>query len=297
MLPILGVPIIERIISDIAACGVHDFIVIANPQDDELINHFQGAAYLDAGVQIVHQTEPRGMAHALSCAAPHIRGDFLLAACDNLVPLESLSQMLHLWQTERGLVALLALMRVTPKQASGSGIVELNGDWVKHIVEKPPSHVISSRIASMPLYCFTPRLLNFLPEVKCSPRGEYELQDAIQMLIEKEGRVRGLVLPARMTLTTPADLLPINRHYLLEKQANGEPLQVESDNIGTNTQLVDPLWIGKGTSIGASCTIGPLVYIEGDCTIGDHINLLESVVLRGTTIPNEADIAGSVLFP
>lgn len=149
----------------------------------------------------------------------------------------------------------------------------------------------------MPLYCFTPRLLDFLPTVKRSPRGEYELQEVIQMLIDKEGRVRGLALPGRMTLTTPLDLLAINRHYLLEMQARRQPLQDKPDYIGMNTQLVEPLWIGRGTSIGASCTIGPLVYMEGDCTVGDHVNLREAVILRGTTVPSESDIAGNVLFP
>jgi len=46
-----------------------------------------------------------------------------------------------------------------------------------------------SNISSLPLYCFSPRILDYLPEVRPSARGEYELQDAIQMLINRDGRV------------------------------------------------------------------------------------------------------------
>ena len=295
MLPILGVPIIERIIADIAACGINDFIIVAQPQDKDLTNHFQRMARLDANLQIVHQTEPRGMAHALKCAAPYIQGDFLLSACDNLVPADSLARMLSFWGGQQALKALLALMPVSAEKANRSAVVELDGNQVRRIVEKPPPEGIVTGIASLPLYCFTPRLLDFLPLVKRSPRGEYELQDAIQMLIEREGHVHGFTVPERMTLTSPDDLLAINRHCLLEEQARGGSLLVEPQSVGVNTNLREPLWVGPGTHIGANCTIGPLVYIEGDCTVGDNTSLRESVVLRGTTISSEADIYKKVL--
>ena len=85
MAPVLGKPIVERVMEDLAALGVDEFVVVASPDDQELAHHFEQASELQARVRIVHQPERLGMAHALNCAAPLIRGDFILSACDNLV--------------------------------------------------------------------------------------------------------------------------------------------------------------------------------------------------------------------
>ncbi|MFL5625120.1 MAG: glycosyltransferase, partial [Ktedonobacteraceae bacterium] len=78
--------------------------------------------------------------------------------------------------------------------------------------------VVTSNISSLPLYVFSPHILDFLSEVKLSARGEYELQDAIQLLIERRGRVTGVSTPSRVQLTNVADLLALNQHFLAADQ-------------------------------------------------------------------------------
>jgi dTDP-glucose pyrophosphorylase len=85
---------------------------------------------------------------------------------------------------------------------------------VIRIVEKPSPERAPSTVASIPLYCFSRRILEYLPAVARSRRGEYELQDAIQMLIEGGGHVQGEMIAGRLSLTRPADLLAINRHVI-----------------------------------------------------------------------------------
>ena len=82
--------------------------------------------------------------------------------------------------------------RIMVSTVMETGIVELDGEWVVRIVEKPTPEEAPSNVSSLPMYCFGQTLLGYLPEIELSPRGEYELQDAIQMLIEREGRVRGV---------------------------------------------------------------------------------------------------------
>jgi len=168
--------------------------------------------------------------------------------------------------------------------------VELVDGRVSHIVEKPRPEEAPSTIASLPLYVFTPRILDYLPQVPLSPRGEYELQDAIQMLIEEDGDVQGVFVESRLTLTGPDDLLAINRHYLL----NGyDRPQLAPFTVGNNTHLITPLRIEQGTIIGEECVIGPHVYIERDCHIGSNVTIKDAVVLResvietGTTVINQ----------
>ncbi len=292
MLPILGKPIVERVMEDLAANGVDEFILVVSPDDRQITHHFSRDAELQTEVRFVYQPQRLGMANALSCAAPLIQGDFILSACDNLTSAAQVAALLAAWRRSPPATAVLALMRIPAEQISSAGIVALDGDWVIRIVEKPDPAQAPSDIASLPLYCLPHSLLEYLPEVRPSPRGEYELQDAIQMLIERQGGVRGVVLNSRLVLTSPADLLAINRHFLVE----GDHLpQIQPQRVGANTRLITPLYIEKGVVIGRDCTIGPNVYIERDCRIGDGARLRDAILLRGSLVPDGADVRDQVV--
>jgi NDP-sugar pyrophosphorylase family protein len=302
MMPVAGKPMVERVMETLAAAGLRDFTLVMGEADADLAQHFEGR-----GVRLARQLQPLGAANALQCAAPFITDDFVLSACDNLVSPEDVVRLLEAWQAAPRPHAILTLMPMEPGQLSRSGVVALapraqfrreaargsarvEGEWVTRIVEKPGAGLALSNLASLPLYCFSPRFLSYLADVQPSPRGEYELQDAIQHLIEREGRVHGLPVPSRLTLTDAADLLAINRHYL-----GVEPSLVEPDSVGANTRLIPPLRVEPGVSIGAGCQIGPNVYLEGNCQIGDGVKLRDVVALRGTTIAGGASLADQVL--
>lgn len=292
MVPILGKPIVERVMERLVASGVDDFVLVVSPDDEHISRHFRRESEIEADVRFVSQTERLGMANALQCAAPLITGDFVLSACDNLVPVEHVGRMMAAWHASPRPHAILTLMRVDPGRVSSTGIVEMDGPRVTRIVEKPSLDEAPSDIASLPLYCFSPRLLAYLPLVSISPRGEYELQDAIQMLIQRDGRVRGIMVQQRLTLTSPADLLTINRHYLLN---GADQSQLAPNAVGPNTKLIPPLRIEGGTVIGQDCTIGPNVYVEHNCHIGHGVTLRNAVVLRESIVPDGAVIEDEII--
>jgi NDP-sugar pyrophosphorylase family protein len=200
--------------------------------------------------------------------------------------------MLVDWHSTPQPNAILTLMPVEHERLGSVGIVAMDGPWVTRIVEKPSPEEAPSDISSLPLYCFSPRILDYLSEVPLSSRGEYELQDAIQMLIERDGLVRGILVRQRLTLTSPSDLLAINRHYLM----NGRDRpQLAPFTVGANTQLITPLRIEHGTVIGSHCTIGPDAYIERDCQIGDGVIIRNAVVLRESAISDGSIIEDEVV--
>ncbi len=292
MLPILGRPIVERVMELLFANGVDDFILVVSPEDRDITHYFLRESTLQAEVRFVYQTERLGMAKALQCAAPLLTEDFVLSACDNLVTAADVGRLMAFWQTEPQPNAILTLMPVTRERISSTGIVAMDGPWITRIVEKPTPEEAPSNISSLPLYVFSSRILAYLPEVAPSPRGEYELQDAIQMLIRREGRVGGVMVERRLTLTNAVDLLALNREYLMH--GDGRP-QLEPHTVGPDTQLITPLYIEQGTVIGARCVIGPNVYIERDCRIGDHVTLRDAVVLRGATVAADAVVVDQVI--
>ena len=292
MLPILGKPIVERVMELLLANGVDDFVLVVSPEDRDITHYFLREAAFPAEVRFVYQTERLGMAKALQCAAPLIKEDFVLSACDNLVTAGDVGRLMTFWQTSPQPNAVLTLMLVKRERISSTGIVAMDGPWITRIVEKPTPEEAPSNISSLPLYVFSPRILAYLSEVTPSPRGEYELQDAIQMLIDGEGCVGGVLVERRLTLTNAADLLALNREYLMH--GDGRP-QLEPHTVGPDTQLITPLYIEQGTLIGTHCVIGPNVYIERDCHIGDDVTLHDVVVLRGATVDSGAAVVDQVI--
>jgi len=292
MLPILGKPIVERVMEHLAINGIADFILVVSPDDTQITRYFGRESRLEADVRFVYQQNRLGMADALRGAAPLIDGDFILSACDNLTSPKHVANLLAAWRQPPCPNAVLTLMTIPPEQVPASGVVAMEGDTVVRIVEKPRLQDAPSHIASLPLYGLPHSILEYLPEVQPSARGEYELQDAIQLLIQRQGQVRGVMVASRLTLTSPADLLQINRHFLME--GNDMP-QIQPQRVGAGTQLTTPLHIDAGVQIGAGCRIGPNVYIERNCRIGDGATIRDAILLRESVVPAQADIHDEVV--
>ena len=291
MLPILGRPIVERVMESISIHGINDFVLVTSSEDKEIVQYFEQECGLPVSIQFVFQEQRLGMADALRQAAPLIHEAFILSACDNLVNADHVAALIQRFN-QPDAHAALTLMEIPPSQLGKTGIVDMKAGYVTRIIEKPPPEEAPTNIASLPLYIFPPRILDFLPEVKPSPRGEYELQDAIQMLIDRVGNVAGVFIESRLTLTGPEDLLAINRHYLMT--GHDQP-QLAPFTVGPGTHLVTPLRIEQHTVIGANCVIGPRVYIEKDCCIGSGVTIKDAVVLRGAVVPDNAMIIGEVI--
>jgi glucose-1-phosphate thymidylyltransferase len=248
--------------------------VVVGPGDDDIRAALApGAAPLP--VTFVEQPEPRGMADALGRAAPHIAGDFLLSACDNLIPPADVARLAGRWRAAPRPDALLSLLPLPAEALGASGVVALDGERVTRIVEKPRPGEAPSAVASLPLYWFRPGLLELLPGLMPSPRGELELQDAITRLIDGGGRVVGARVSGRRTVTTAADLLDLNLAWL--------------DEMGV------PLLVEPGASVGPGCSLGPRVYIEAGSTVGPGARLRDVVVLRGGIVAAGADLRGAIV--
>ena len=288
MQPILGMPILGRVIDSLCAHGINDFIVVLNPSDDQAHRYLQKELKFPVNLKLVCQDQPIGAGHALQQAAPFIQGSFILSACDNLIMEDELGFFLDHWRSAGPLNGLLALMEVTQDQIPHTGIVELDGRRVINILEKPNLEKAPSNTASLPLYVLSPKILEHIHLLTISPRGEYELQSAIQMMIDREGDVLGFHVSQRLSLTNPADLLQINRDYIRRERS---PYQnVQSKRIGENSHFIPPVHIEAGTVIGTNCTIGPEVYIEKGSYIGNDVTVQKSIVLEGAELPDGAKV-------
>ncbi len=291
MMPIVGQPIVARVLETFVRHGIQEVILVISPDDQDIQTYFTEQCPLDRHVQFVPQVERLGMAQALSLAAPYIQGDFIMSACDSFTPSDHIEALL-MAHTAQSASATLSLMAVSRENIRRTGIVDLVDGLVKRIVEKPHPDQAPSNIASLPLYIFSPRILDYLPEVQPSSRGEYELQDAIQMLIERDQNVRGVFTPRRWQLTTADDLLALNRRAFEQSKFVSS---VGSDVMAQAAEIIKPVCLETGVRLGQGCVIGPNVYLESGCEIGDGAVIKDAVVLRETKVAAGEQILGKVV--
>jgi glucose-1-phosphate thymidylyltransferase len=287
MAPVAGRPLAAWVADLLVVQGIDELIVVVSPSDEEVQPYFAAQAKLGVPVRFVNQEERKGMAHALSLAAPFLTGDFILSACDNLVPASHVSEMVDVFRSHHA-PAVLSLMPIDIVQASKTGVVVWDAPFVRRIVEKPKPEEAPSNISSLPLYLFSPQILDLLPLVQPSARGEYELQDAIQLLIERTGEVRGVLTAEREQVTNAADLLALNLHYL---DAMVGEVRCESP-LPSDVQVVAPVVIEAGVEIAPGATIGPRVYIERGAQIGPGARLADTLVLRRAEVKAGQQLVG-----
>jgi glucose-1-phosphate thymidylyltransferase len=285
MAPVAGKPMVARVVDLLVQNGICDLLLIVSPADALIADYFAEHCPPAVTIRCLPQVQQLGMAHALQLAAPYLHDHFVLSACDNLVEPDHLAQLIAT-HVARQANATLSLMPIALEKASTTGVIAWaageQAGWIAHIVEKPKPEEAPSNISSLPLYVFSRRLLDYLPQVQPSARGEYELQDAMQLLIAQAGRVTGVLTAQRWQITTVDDLLALNRYFLEQAAASAAPRQAVQ--VGAGSQLIQPVCIEAGSVIGENCVIGPHVYIESSAQIGHGARLVNALVLRNAIV-------------
>ena len=282
MLPVAGAPMVVRVLEMLARGGVDRFVVVVHPGDRPLVD-LLGRPPWAGRVELAYQEQRLGTAHALGCAASFIRdvdaSAFILASCDNIYPDGHVAAMIE-QQRKHDLDAVLTLMRVQPEAIPTLAVVAMQNGRVTRIVEKPRPEDAPSDLGVPFLYVLSARVLGYLPQVAVSPRGEREVQDALRMLIEERCLVGGRLVPWRMTLTRPADLLALNRHFLRRDPACATVVPELPGDLRT----FPPVRIEAGVELGSGCCIGPEVYLETGVCVGKGATLRQAVVLQGANV-------------
>ncbi|MEU9296835.1 UTP--glucose-1-phosphate uridylyltransferase GalU [Streptomyces sp. NPDC048266] len=228
MLPVVDKPAIQYVVEEAVGAGLSDVLMITGRNKRPLEDHFDRNYELEealtrkgdderlskvqesndlATMHYVRQGAPRGLGHAVLCAAPHV-GDqpFAVLLGDDLIdprdPL--LARMVEVQEREGG--SVIALMEVEPSQIHlyGCAAVEatIDSDVVKvtDLVEKPDAHEAPSNYAIIGRYVLDPAVFGMLRETEPGRGGEIQLTDALQKLASDEkigGPVHGVVFKGR----------------------------------------------------------------------------------------------------
>ena len=287
LVPIANQPILWYGIQSIVDAGITEIGIIISPETGEEIKAKTGEGQR-FGVKITYilQEQPEGLAHAVKIAQPFL-GDspFVMYLGDNVIE-GDLSSFLQTFK-QQSLDALILLHQVNNPSAFGVAKVDKNGR-VLELLEKPK--VPPSNLALVGIYFFANTIHDAIASIQPSARGELEITDAIQALIDNQKQVDSRQLTGWWLDTGKKDdLLEANR-IILDTELTTEMLGETDDD----SKIIGRVKIGPGSKIG-HCTIrGPVIignncHLE-NCFIGPYSSIADDVTLV------EADLEHSVIL-
>jgi glucose-1-phosphate thymidylyltransferase len=290
LVPVANKPVLFYAIEQLVAADVHEIGVIVGDTAAQVQEALGDGARFGASITYIPQSAPLGLAHGIKIAAEWLgQSPFVMVLGDNFLR-GGISRLVERFRTD-GPDAQVHLIRVPNPEALGVAVVDAGGRLVR-LIEKPKEFV--SDLAVIGVYCFTPAVHDVVAGQQSSARGELEITDAIQGLVDRGLRVDALPIEDYWVDTGKmADILEANRAVLetLEPRTDGS---VEGSSrlsgrvvLEPGARVVDstidgPAIIGAGTLIERSY-VGPFTSIYHSCHIADS-EISGSVVLERTVI-------------
>jgi bifunctional UDP-N-acetylglucosamine pyrophosphorylase/glucosamine-1-phosphate N-acetyltransferase len=297
MLPVANRPILEHLLIQAVQAGVEEFIFIVGYQDELVRRHFGDGQQWGVAIDYVFQRQQLGTADAINTVHDRLTGNFLVMNGDIIANRQDIERLAGC-STDT-----MCLAEVN--KTAGLGVVTTEGDAIVRIYEKmanPPS-----RLANTGLYLLTPAVFKAISETGKSPRGEYEITDSLQCMIDGGHRIGHQTLGRWLELSYPWDLLWANECILddLEPEVRGEVEDNviikgavslgENSRIRSGCYIIGPVVIGRGCDIGPNSYIRPATAIGDGCRIGAFVEVKNSIIMEGTKIPHHNYVGDSVI--
>ncbi|MBN9503891.1 MAG: glucose-1-phosphate thymidylyltransferase [Armatimonadetes bacterium 55-13] len=280
LVPVANKPVIEYGIESIAEAGIKDFGIIVGDTGPAVEKAVGDGSRWGINITYIPQDAPLGLAHAVKTAQPFLGDDdFIMYLGDNLIK-SSVVTLVTEFQAYRPAATILLTPVPNP---SDFGVAELENDRVARLEEKPKNP--RSNLALVGVYLFDRRIHDSIAVLKPSPRGEYEITDAIQGLIDTKLDVRSHIVEGWWKDTGTVDaMLEANRLILEDIYARNE------GEVDAASKIEGRVKIGAGAVIKNSIVRGPAV-IGANCRIensfvGPFTALAENTTLTGTEIEN-----------
>ncbi len=306
LVPVANKPILFYGIEAMVAAGITEIGVIVGDTRAEVMQALGDGSGFGAAITYIPQDDPLGLAHCVLIARQFLADDdFVMYLGDNLLE-QDLGAFVAAFESARvgdePPVAQILLKQVPDPHRFG--IATLDGDGnVVELVEKPDDP--PSDLALVGVYLFTPRVHDAVAAIQPSERGELEITDAIQWLLDQGERVRCELLTGWWIDTgklTP--LLEANRLLLekIETRIDGSVDQASTIEgrvvIGQGAEIVNstirgPVAIGAGTRV-ANSFVGPFSAIGSRCVV-EHSEVEHSVVMDDSSVVDIARLEDSLI--
>ena len=301
-----GKPILEHCLKALKACRVSEILIVVHFMADAIHNYLGDGEKFGLKIKYIEQKKVLGTGNAVSVAEPFVEDDFLLVYGDLLFTADAVKKVVGLHKKEKPAITMAVVPVEKPEDY---GIIDLDESNVKRIIEKPIRKEAPTNLANAGIYVFSTEIFEKVRETSASARGEWEITDAISLLL-RDGKP---VLAARVSredwvdVGRPWDLLEANRwaltrmkHKVYGQIENGAhligPVTVaETARIRSGAYVEGPAFIDEESDIGPNCYIRPYTSIGKKVRIGNACEIKNSIIMDNTHIGHLSYIGDCVI--
>jgi glucose-1-phosphate thymidylyltransferase len=288
MLPIANKPLLEYCIESLKQADVNEIGIVINPSQKEIINYVNLRRDNLVRITFIYQHQPKGIAHAVKQAEEFLENQpFILLLGDNLIkdPLLSLKKSIEN-KTNSGSIMLSKVD--SPKEY---GIAEIKNQEIVRLEEKPA--IPASDLAVIGAYAFNSSIFEAIDKIPPSARGELEITDAIQWLIDNNHTISYTITINSYTDVGTAERWLIANQWMLQEITNSS-LQLIDEKKVKDCLIIPPVVIGQDCTLKNSI-IGPYVTI-GNGTSIENCKIKNSIILDDAFMKNNACIFSDAIF-
>ncbi|MDA8188949.1 MAG: glucose-1-phosphate thymidylyltransferase [Dehalococcoidales bacterium] len=277
LVPVANKPVLFYAIEDLVEAGIADIGIVVGDTRDQIKAAVGDGSQFGCSVTYIEQEAPLGIAHGVKIAEQFVGKDrFVLFLGDNFLR-DGIVPLVEKFATDPEMNSQILLYRV--KNPQDFGVAELSNGVVSRVVEKPKEP--KSDLAVIGIYMFDHHVFEAVHNIKPSARGELEITDTIQYLIDNGLHVHPHVITGWWIDTGKKDdMLEANRLILdtLESRILG--------TVDDSSQVYGKVVIEAGAEIRNSVVRGPVI-------IGANTRVVDSFVGPFTSIDYNCEIVGS----
>jgi glucose-1-phosphate thymidylyltransferase len=301
LLPVANKPVLFYGLEALRDAGITEVGIVVGDTAQAIRTAVGDGSGFGLKVSYIQQEAPLGLAHAVLISRDYLNDDdFVMYLGDNFI-LGGITALVEEFQISRP-DAQIMLTRVADPRQFGVAVLNSNGE-VELLEEKP--RVPGSDLILVGVYIFTPAVHEAVQRLSPSERGELEITEAIQWLIDNGRRVASTLITGYWKDTgNVSDMLEVNRMVLegIETRISGT-VDAATELIGrvvieagarvTRSRIVGPVIIGEATEVSGSY-LGPFTSVAEDCVIADS-EIEYSIVLSGASIREVRRIEASLI--
>ncbi|MEU5347093.1 MULTISPECIES: glucose-1-phosphate thymidylyltransferase [unclassified Streptomyces] len=301
LVPVANKPVLFYGLEAIAEAGIIDVGIVVGETGEEIREAVGDGSRFGLKVTYIRQHAPLGLAHAVIVAREFLGDDdFVMYLGDNFI-VGGIASLVEEFRAERPEARILLTKVPNP---SSFGVAELDTEGrVVALEEKPPRP--KSDLALVGVFLFTPAIHEAVRAVTPSRRGELEITDALQRMIDRRGDVRSTIISGYWKDTgNVTDMLEVNRSVLeyVETAMDGT-VDEESEIIGRvrieagarvrRSRIVGPAIVGADTVI-TDAYVGPFTAVGEGCRIEDS-EIEYSIVLADASLTGVRRVEASLI--
>ena len=212
MVKVAGKPILEYVFTTLRNIGVEEIIVIVGSEASSIVDHF-GEEYNGVPIRYVHQRVRNGLASAVLLVEPHIEEEFVVLNGDNVFVDEPSPQVKQAQESD--VDGYVLVEKTSEEKARTTGVIQTTNGYVTSLTEKPEDP--DSNLITTGCYILPPEIFDACRLLRPSQRGEYELTEAIDLLIRGGAKIEAVRFDGyRCNVNTPADIDTVERRLTQE---------------------------------------------------------------------------------